>query len=119
MAKESSTILVERVGAVDIVRFGIPRVTELRDVTAMEAKIEMLAKLADKPKVLVDFGTVDFISSAVLGVLAAEHERLLQRGGSLGVCGLNKYLTEVVRVVGLNRLLTIHPTAADALKAMN
>lgn len=118
MAKENPAILVTREGSVDIVRFGLTRITELRDVTALETKLKALAEASESPRVLVDFRSVEFIPSAVLGVLVAEHERLQSRGGRMGVCGLNKYLTDVMRVVGLHRLLAIYPDAAEALKAM-
>lgn len=118
MSKEPPRITVTRNGEIDHVRLGIARMTELRDASALEAQITELAKMPGRPRVVIDFQAVTFFSSAVLGVLVAGREQVLARDGVLAVCGLNAHLTEVVRVVGLDRLLPFYASSADAIQAM-
>jgi anti-sigma B factor antagonist len=71
----------------------------------------------DTPKVLIDFGGVEFISSAVLGKLIKLNGRLQSRGGELRLSSLNDRLGEVFRITGLDRLFEIHEGRDDAVRA--
>jgi anti-sigma B factor antagonist len=71
----------------------------------------------DVPKVLIDFGNVEFISSAVLGKLIKLNGRLQTRDGELRLSSLNDRLQEVFHITGLDRLFNIHEERDEAIRA--
>jgi len=66
-------------------------------------------------KVLVDFGKLDFISSAGLRVLLATAKRLETGGGQLRICGLNEVVYEIFEISGFSTILSVFDSEQDAL----
>jgi anti-sigma B factor antagonist len=101
------------VGAVSVVQCG----GKLDTNTSTEAQ-EYLGKLIDggAAKILMDFGNVDFVSSAGLRVLLATAKRLSGSGGSLRVCGLNETVNEVFEFSGFSTILSVFPSEKEALE---
>ena len=67
-------------------------------------------------KILVDFATLDYISSAGLRVLLATAKRLGASGGSLRICGLNETVNEVFEISGFSVILNVFGDEAEALE---
>jgi sigma-B regulation protein RsbU (phosphoserine phosphatase) len=101
------------VGAVSLVQCD----GKLDTNTSTEAQ-EYLVRLIEggASKILIDFGKVDFVSSAGLRVLLATAKRLSGSGGSLRVCGLNETVNEVFEFSGFSTILSVFPSEAEALE---
>ena len=56
-----------------------------------------------------DFATLDYISSAGLGVLLVVHKRLMRSGGTLRLININNHIRDVFRYSGFDKLLDIEP----------
>ena len=69
-------------------------------------------------KVIVDFTTLDYISSAGLRVLLGTAKRLGGAGGALRLCGLNETVREVFQISGFSAILAVFATEADALQGL-
>jgi anti-sigma B factor antagonist len=67
-------------------------------------------------KILVNFETLDYISSAGLRVLLATAKRLGTSGGSLRICGLNETVNEVFEISGFSVILSVFGDEAEALE---
>lgn len=65
--------------------------------------------------VLLDFASVNYISSAGLRVILLAGKRLKASGGSLGLCGLNDDCREVFRISGFDALFPLHASVDEAL----
>ena len=85
--------------------------------TAPEAE-ERLGELLGKgvTKILVDFTTLDYISSAGLRVLLATTKRLSGAGGSLRICCLNETVDEVFEISGFSTIFSVFGTRDEALE---
>ena len=66
-------------------------------------------------KLLVDFESLDYISSAGLRVLLATAKKLNPAGGSLRLCGLNENVNEVFEISGFSTILQIFNDRSGAL----
>ena len=55
---------------------------------------------------VVDFGHLEYISSAGLGILLVTQKRLMGAGG-LKLVGMNKHIRDVFRYAGLDRVFQI------------
>jgi anti-anti-sigma factor len=76
----------------------------IRDLSAQ------LHRLVDEgyTRLLMDFGSVRYMSSDMLATLAGLHLRVGRAGGRLGLCGLDPVLRDVLRICRLERVLDIH-----------
>lgn len=68
-------------------------------------------------KVVVDFGSLDYISSAGLRVLLATAKKMRASGGSLRMCGLNEAVQEVFDISGFSSIFHLHVDEGEALAA--
>jgi anti-sigma B factor antagonist len=66
-------------------------------------------------KILVDFGAVDYVSSAGLRVLLSTAKRLGASGGGLRICGLNETVNEVFEMSGFSVILSVFGSEEEAL----
>ncbi len=69
-------------------------------------KAEAFFKHVAEPRV-VDFSSLDYISSAGLGILLMTQKRLMANGGTLTLANLNSHISDVFRYAGLDRLFQI------------
>ena len=66
-------------------------------------------------KILLNFGKLDFISSAGLRVLLATAQELKNTGGGLRVCSLNEDVKEVFDISGFSTLLMVFENETKAI----
>ena len=68
-------------------------------------------------KIVVNFATLDYISSAGLRVLLVTAKRLRGTGGTLRLCGLNETVQEVFEISGFSTIFNLHGDEAAAVSA--
>ncbi len=69
-------------------------------------------------KIVVDFTTLDYISSAGLRVLLATAKRLNGVGGALHMFGLNETVEEVFEISGFSTIFKVFSDETAALAAL-
>ena len=82
----------------------------------LESKI--LPLLETEKKILMDFSKVDYLSSAGMRFLLTASRKLKGKGGILVVFGLNEEVTEIIKMSGFDRILTLCPNELAALKVL-
>ena len=70
-----------------------------------------------KSKILIDFGNLDFISSAGLRILLVTGKKMKGGGGELRICSLNEVVQEVFDISGFGTLLNVYPSKDAALES--
>lgn len=70
------------------------------------------------PKLLIDFGGVDFVTSAGLRAVLLLVKKVKAAGGSFALCAVQASVLEVLDITGFTGMLSIHPVRADAIAAM-
>jgi anti-anti-sigma factor len=73
----------------------------------------------EKPKILIDFTDIDFVSSAGLRALLVLMKRATASGSIFALCGINAQVREVLDISGFTPMFTIHADRAEALAALN
>lgn len=66
-------------------------------------------------KILLDFGRVDYLSSAGMRLLLSLTRRLSKEEGKLALCTITDDVMEIVKVAGFEKILNIYPTEREAL----
>jgi anti-anti-sigma factor len=98
-----------------IVRFDDPTVlNELPSLWTREAIYRELQAHAF-PRVLIDLGPIDYLSSLGIGALVGLKKRVEAYGGQLVLVGVQIYVREILQGMGL---LAILPIADDAQSAL-
>ena len=69
-------------------------------------------------KMVIDFGQVDYISSAGLRVLLKTAKQMKQGGGKLGICNLNDQIKEVLEISGFMQILDCYEDVDSCLETM-
>ena len=66
-------------------------------------------------KMVVDFATLEYISSAGLRVILKSTKKLKRSEGDIVLCAMQDYVREVFEISGFDSFLTIVPSMEDAL----
>jgi len=89
-----------------------------------EALIEFGAALldgathAEPPRLIVDLAPTQRIGSRFIELLVRAWKRLRQRSGTMAICGLQPYCSEVLQVTHLDSLWPTYPTQDEAIAAL-
>lgn len=79
---------------------------------------EMQQVVAEQPRlVILDFQGVRYTASMTWSVILGAQRRLRQAGGALFIGGLDPLIQSILHVTGLEDVLQIYPTVADAIRA--
>ena len=78
----------------------------LDTMTAPELEAELNKDLGGADSLTLDFGKLDYISSAGLRVLLTAHKAMTAKGG-MKICNVNEVVQEVFEVTGFADILTI------------
>ena len=78
----------------------------LDTVTAPELEASLREDLEKADNLVLDFGKLDYISSAGLRVLLSAHKSMAGKGG-MKVTNVNEIVNEVFEVTGFSDILTI------------
>ncbi len=73
----------------------------------------------ENPKVLIDFSSIDYVTSAGLRAVLLLMKKAKASGGAFALCGLNDQVREVLDISGLADMFSIHPGRTEGLAALN
>ena len=92
----------------------------LFEESAVRAVSEQLNRLVEEGhiRLLVNFGGVRYLSSDVLGILAAVHKKIDPARGRIQLCELDPLLRDMVRITHLDRVLDVCNDEAEALELL-
>ena len=108
---------VREVGDVTMVRFRDQRITEDRRAQEVGEELYSLLEGGNCHKLLLNLGSVDFLSSSALGKLITLDKRTRARGGVLKLSNICPELFQIFAVTRLDRLFDIERDEAAALAA--
>ncbi len=105
----------ERVGDVDVVTAegrldGIYSSAFAKEVGALIT--------GTKPKVLIDFTNIDFVTSAGLRAVLLLMRKAMASGGAFALCGVNDQVREVLAISGFAEIFTVHSGRAEGVAAL-
>lgn len=85
--------------------------------TANEFKRVMAPIMKDNRHVVLDLNTVTFVDSSGLGAILSCLRELSSASGDLKLCQVQKRVRVMLELVRMHRILSIHDTAEDAVRA--
>ncbi|HET9105087.1 MAG TPA: STAS domain-containing protein [Solirubrobacteraceae bacterium] len=86
---------------------------------APELKKRIISRIdAGDRRIVVDLTSTGFVDSTAIGVLVGALKRLRDHGGSLAVVCDNEEVRNIFAVVGLENVIPLHRSEADALAVL-
>ena len=108
---------VNEVGDVTVVHFRDQKIIEDLGIQELGQELNHLVEVENRRKLVLNFSSVDFLSSAALGKLITLDKKMKAKSGKLKLCNIRPEIYEVFAITRLNRLFDIKDEEADALAA--
>lgn len=108
---------VEDIGDITVVNFTDRKILDEPNIQMIGEQLFSLVDESGRKKILLNFGNVEYLSSAALGKLITLNKKLQAVGGRLILCNIDKQIYEVFEITKLNKLFTIHKEEQAALQA--
>lgn len=108
---------VNEVGEITVVGFRDQKIIEDLSIQELGQELFQLVEADQRKKILLNFSSVDFLSSAALGKLITLDKKVKANKGVLKLCNIRAEIYEVFAITKLNRLFDIKDDEADALAA--
>jgi len=106
---------ISRSDGVHVVHFADRKILEELSINEIGEELNNLADSQPGIKLLLNFSSVDHLSSAALGMLITLSKRVTQANGALKLSNINAQIYEVFKITRLNKVFDIHATAEEAL----
>jgi anti-sigma B factor antagonist len=98
-----------------IVEFTNNKILDEANIADIGQTLISLIDERDYPKLLLDFSSVDHLSSAALGMLININNRVKKKNGQLRLANIKQQILEVFLLTKLNKLFRILPSRDEAL----
>lgn len=119
MDQASPKIIVGYEENVTIVTLTDARILEEADINAIEGSIMPLVGQIKDINLVIDFCNVQFLSSAVLGLLIRVSKRVYESGGQLRLCGINRKILEIFKITRLDKVFEIFEDREKAVASLS
>lgn len=104
-------------GAVTVVRFADSRILHEEHIQELGDELFRLVEMDNRKAILLNFSSVEFLSSAALGKLITLEKKVKAAGGRLKLCNIRPEIYEVFAITRLNKLFDIRDDETAALAA--
>ncbi len=100
---------------VRIVEFTNSKILDEQNIKEIGDTLNSLIDEHENPRILIDFASVEHLSSAALGMLINANNKVKQRNGQLRLANIRPQIYEVFVITKLNKLFKILPTRTEAM----
>ena len=115
MADTIPPLSVTEEKGIRIIEFTNSKILDEANIAEIGNTLGAIIDENENPKLLLDFSTVDHLSSAALGMLINVNNRVRQKNGQLRLANIKSQILEVFVITKLNKLFKILPTRTEAL----
>ncbi len=115
MADIGPNISVNTTDQATIVTFSDRRILEDGNIRSLQESIMAVIEQSAKICLVLDFCNVEFLSSAVLGLLIRISKKIHEREGKLSLCNISPKIYEVFKITQLTKVFDIYADVDSAL----
>jgi anti-sigma B factor antagonist len=106
---------LSEVGDVSVVRFVDRKILDEANIQELGQELFQLIEEENRKNLLLNFSSVEFLSSAALGKLITLDKKVKAHAGKLKLSNIRPEIYEVFAITKLNKLFDIKDDEADAL----
>ena len=70
-------------------------------------------------RIVLDMSTISYIDSTAIGVLLGCHSSVKTSGGQLRLAGVTSRVSAVLKMTGVDKVLSLDPTRDDSVSALS
>jgi len=116
MATGPRRLDIEEINGVTIARFIDKKILDESNIQIIGNQLFGLIDTDGRKKIVLDFGNVEYLSSAALGKLITMEKKVKAAKGSMRLCNIRPDIYEVFVITRLNKLFDIRETQEQALE---
>lgn len=92
---------------------------ELDHYCAQSVRRELDALISDKRirSLILDFSALQFMDSSGIGVILGRYRQMRDRGGQVGVIHMNRHISRIFHMSGMDRVIRQYDQTQEAAKA--
>jgi anti-sigma B factor antagonist len=102
-----------------IVSFTEEKILEEGQISTLQDSIMSVIDQADKINLILDFSGVQFLSSAVLGLLIRISKKVYEHDGKLKLCNIKPKIYEIFKITRLTKIFDIYPDVNSAVESLS
>jgi anti-sigma B factor antagonist len=107
---------IEEVGDVTVARFIDKKILDETNIQIIGNQLFGLVDEDRREKIVLDFSSVEYLSSAALGKLITLDKKVKAARGKLRLCSIRPDIYEVFAITKLNKLFDIYENQEKALE---
>lgn len=119
MPETQVNLNVRKQGSVSIVELADRKILEEGLINQIGERLSELLSAEPAPQLLLDFKSVEHLSSAALGMLITLNRQVGEQRGRLVLANIHPQIYEVFKITRLNKLFNIQSTTEEGLKALS
>ncbi len=119
MAPIKPRIGVEYADNATIVTFTDKKILEEKDIQALQDSIMSVIEQGERVNLILDFSKVQFLSSAVLGLLIRVSKKVYERDGQLRLCNITPKIYEIFKITRLTKIFDIYQDVESAAESLS
>jgi anti-sigma B factor antagonist len=119
MSEQAPPVAVIQDKDVRIVEFTNNKILDEANIAEIGSTLNALIDEMSSPRLLLDFVTVDHLSSAALGMLINANNRIKQKNGKFRLANIKPQIMEVFKITKLDKLFRIHQSREEALRSFS
>jgi anti-sigma B factor antagonist len=100
-----------------IITFEEEKILEDANIKAIETSIMSVVEQSSGINMILDFRNVQFLSSAVLGLLIKISKKIYEKKGQLRLCNIDSKIYEVFKITRLTKIFEIYENLDQAAKS--
>jgi len=112
-------ISIEYAKNATIATFTDEKLLEDSDIQALQESIMSVIEQAGQINLILDFCNVQFLSSAVLGLLIRISKKIYEREGQLKLCNISPKIYEIFKITRLNKIFDIYEDVNSAAESLS
>ena len=107
MEQDQTRIKVEHGMDTTFVTFLDEKILDGQQIKQLQESFEPVIERNDSGEMVLNFANVEFMSSAVLGLLIRIHKRVTEHSGRLKLCNLAPSLRKIFEITQLTKIFDI------------
>jgi anti-sigma B factor antagonist len=117
MSEQAPPVAVTQEKDIRIVEFTHSKILDEANIADIGQTLNALIDEMPKPKLLLDFSTVDHLSSAALGMLINANNKIKQKNGEFRLANIKPQILDVFKITKLDKLFRIRATREEAMRS--
>ncbi|MBI1336634.1 MAG: STAS domain-containing protein [Phycisphaera sp.] len=110
-----SSLVVRKTNDVHVVEFVDSAMLEQAQIERVHQELKQLIDNAGHPRFIISFDGLNFVSSAMIGVVISLHKQIASHKGELRLTNIPPKVMEVFKITRIDKLVKIYPNTDKAL----